>query len=252
MIRTESKLIVENLNKFRQLSFHHYPIRKILKDSLVALFIIFVSILIAHYVGDYITPAEEWIKAQGIFGPIIFILAFWVGTIIFIPGNLFAIASGLLFGLLWGFIYTSIAEVSGAILLFLIARYLARNTVEKYLRNHPKFLEIDKLVSKIGKKVMMLLRLVPLPYTFLCYLFGISEVSFKDYAIALSVIFPKLFLMVYYGYVASKLTKLSAGTASAYSDIHYMSLIFGVIVSIIAIAYMGHFVLLVLRRAEQQ
>ena len=252
MIRTESKLIVENLNKFRQLSFHHYPIRKILKDSLVALFIIFVSILIAHYVGDYITPAEEWIKAQGIFGPIIFILAFWVGTIIFIPGNLFAIASGLLFGLLWGFIYTSIAEVSGAILLFLIARYLARNTVEKYLRNHPKFLEIDKLVSKIGKKVMMLLRLVPLPYTFLCYLFGISEVSFKDYAIALSVIFPKLFLMVYYGYVASKLTKLSAGTASAYSDIHYMSLIFGVIVSIIAIAYIGHFVLLVLRRAEQQ
>jgi uncharacterized membrane protein YdjX (TVP38/TMEM64 family) len=248
----QSKLIVENLNKFRQLSFHHYPIRKILKDSLVALFIIFVSILIAHYVGDYITPAEEWIKAQGIFGPIIFILAFWVGTIIFIPGNLFAIASGLLFGLLWGFIYTSIAEVSGAILLFLIARYLARNTVEKYLRNHPKFLEIDKLVSKIGKKVMMLLRLVPLPYTFLCYLFGISEVSFKDYAIALSVIFPKLFLMVYYGYVASKLTKLSAGTASAYSDIHYMSLIFGVIVSIIAIAYMGHFVLLVLRRAEQQ
>lgn len=248
----QSKLIVENLNKFRQLSFHHYPIRKILKDSLVALFIIFVSILIAHYVGDYITPAEEWIKAQGIFGPIIFILAFWVGTIIFIPGNLFAIASGLLFGLLWGFIYTSIAEVSGAILLFLIARYLARNTVEKYLRNHPKFLEIDKLVSKIGKKVMMLLRLVPLPYTFLCYLFGISEVSFKDYAIALSVIFPKLFLMVYYGYVASKLTKLSAGTASAYSDIHYMSLIFGVIVSIIAIAYIGHFVLLVLRRAEQQ
>jgi uncharacterized membrane protein YdjX (TVP38/TMEM64 family) len=248
----QSKLIVENLNKFRQLSFHHYPIRKILKDSLVALFIIFVSILIAHYVGDYITPAEEWIKAQGIFGPIIFILAFWVGTIIFIPGNLFAIASGLLFGLLWGFIYTSIAEVSGAILLFLIARYLARNTVEKYLRNHPKFLEIDKLVSKIGKKVMMLLRLVPLPYTFLCYLFGISEVSFKDYAIALSVIFPKLFLMVYYGYVASKLTKLSAGTASAYSDIHYMSLIFGVIVSIIAIAYIGHFVLLVLRKAEQQ
>jgi uncharacterized membrane protein YdjX (TVP38/TMEM64 family) len=248
----QSKLIVENLNKFRQLYFHHYPIRKILKDSLVALFIIFVSILIAHYVGDYITPAEEWIKAQGIFGPIIFILAFWVGTIIFIPGNLFAIASGLLFGLLWGFIYTSIAEVSGAILLFLIARYLARNTVEKYLRNHPKFLEIDKLVSKIGKKVMMLLRLVPLPYTFLCYLFGISEVSFKDYAIALSVIFPKLFLMVYYGYVASKLTKLSAGTASAYSDIHYMSLIFGVIVSIIAIAYIGHFVLLVLRKAEQQ
>jgi uncharacterized membrane protein YdjX (TVP38/TMEM64 family) len=248
----QSKLIVENLNKFRQLSFHHYPIRKILKDSLAALFIIFVSILIAHYVGDYITPAEEWIKAQGIFGPIIFILAFWVGTIIFIPGNLFAIASGLLFGLLWGFIYTSIAEVSGAILLFLIARYLARNTVEKYLRNHPKFLEIDKLVSKIGKKVMMLLRLVPLPYTFLCYLFGISEVSFKDYAIALSVIFPKLFLMVYYGYVASKLTKLSAGTASAYSDIHYMSLIFGVIVSIIAIAYIGHFVLLVLRKAEQQ
>jgi uncharacterized membrane protein YdjX (TVP38/TMEM64 family) len=203
-------------------------------------------------VGDYITPTEEWIKAQGVFGPIVYILAFLVGTIIFIPGNLFAIASGLLFGLVSGFIYTGIAEVLGAILLFLIARYLARNMVEKYLRKHPKFFEIDKLVSKKGKKVMILLRLVPLPYTFLCYLFGISEVSFKEYVIALSVIFPKLFLVVYYGYVANRLTKLSAGTAGDYSDIHYISLILGVIVSIIAIAYIGHFVLLTLRKADQQ
>lgn len=248
----DSNLIDKNLDKFSNLSFHHYPIRKILKDSLAALFVIFVLILIAHYVGDYITPTEEWIKAQGVFGPIIYILAFWVGTIIFIPGNLFAIASGLLFGLVSGFVYTSIAEVSGAILLFLIARYVARNTVEKYLRNHPKFFEIDKLVSKKGEKVMMLLRLVPLPYTFLCYLFGISQVSFKDYVIALSVIFPKLFLIVYYGYVANKLTRLSAGTASHHSDIHYLSLIFGVIVSIIAIAYIGHFVLLALKKADQQ
>lgn len=248
----KSKFLGQTLSNFNTLSFHHYPIRKILKDSLVALFIIFVLILIAQYVGDYITPTEEWIKAQGIFGPIIFILAFWICTIIFIPGNLFAIASGLLFGLISGFIYTSIAEVSGAIILFLIARYLARNTVETYLKNHPRFFEIDKLVSKKGKKVMMLLRLVPLPYTFLCYLFGISEVSFKDYVIALPVIFPKLFLMVYFGYVANKLTKLSAGSASNYSDIHYISLIFGVIVSIIAIAYIGHFVLLVLRKADQQ
>lgn len=248
----ESNLIDKNFNKFSNISFHHYPIRKILKDSLVALFVIFVLILIANYVGDYITPTEEWIKAQGVFGPIIYILAFWVGTIIFIPGNLFAIASGLLFGLVSGFIYTSIAEVSGAILLFLIARYVARNMVEKHLRSHPKFFEIDKLVSKKGEKVMMLLRLVPLPYTFLCYFFGISEVSFKDYVIALSVIFPKLFLIVYYGYVANKLTKLSAGTAGGYSDIHYISLILGVIVSIIAIAYIGHFVLLVLRKADQQ
>ncbi len=213
---------------------------------------IFVLILIAHYVGDYITPTEEWIRAQGALGPIIFILAFWVGTIIFIPGNLFAIASGLLFGLLSGFIYTGLAEVSGAIILFLIARYLARTMVEKYLKKHPKFFEIDKLVSKKGKKVMMLLRLVPLPYTFLCYLFGISEVSLKDYVVALPVIFPKLFLMVYYGYVANKLTKLSAGTATDYSDLHYISLIFGVLVSIIAIAYIGHFVLLSLRKADQQ
>lgn len=248
----ESKLIIQTLNKFGRISFRGYPLRKILKDSSLALFIVVCLILLARYVGDYITPTENWIKAQGVFGPIIFVLAFWICTIIFIPGNLFAIASGLLFGLLSGFIYTGIAEVSGAIILFLIARYLARNTVERYLRNHPRFLEIDELVSKKGEKVMILLRLVPLPYTFLCYLFGISEVSFKDYVFALPVILPKLFLMVYYGYVANKLTKLSAGTANDYSDVHYISLIFGVIVSIIAIAYIGHFVLLALRKADKQ
>lgn len=92
----ESKIFVESLNKFSRLSFDRYPITKILKDSLVALLIIIFLILIACYVGDYITPTEKWIKAQGVVGPIIFVLAFWICTIIFIPGNRFAIASGLL------------------------------------------------------------------------------------------------------------------------------------------------------------
>ncbi len=92
----ESKIFVESLNKFSRFSFDRYPIKKILKDSLVALLIIIFLILIARFVGDYITPTEKCIKAQGVFGPIIFVLAFWICTIIFIPRNLFAIASGLL------------------------------------------------------------------------------------------------------------------------------------------------------------
>lgn len=236
--------------RFNQLSFHHYPISKILKDSIIGIVILVILILIAQRVGDYITPTEKWIKAQGVYGPIIFIIAFWIGTIIFIPGNLYAIASGLLFGLVSGFIFISIAEVTGAIILFIIARYVARKTVEGYLSKHAKFFEIDKIVSKKGIKIMILLRLVPLPYTFLCYLLGVSEVTFKDYVIALIVIFPKLFLMVYYGYVAKNLTKLSAGTGGDYSDLHYISLVIGVVVSIIAIAYIGHIVLLTLRQAE--
>jgi len=236
--------------RFNKLSFHRYPISKIVEDSIIGLVVLGILFLIAHYVGDYITPTEEWIKAQGIYGPIIFILAFWIGTIIFIPGNLYAIASGLLFGLISGFIFISIAEVTGAIILFLISRYLARNILERYLSKHPKFFEIDKIVSKKGIKIMVLLRLVPLPYTFLCYLLGVSEVTFRDYVIALIVIFPKLFLMVYYGYVAKNLTKLTAGTGGDYSDLHYISLVIGVVVSIIAIAYIGHIVLLSLKKAD--
>jgi len=245
-----SKFLSQVLSNFNKLSFHHYPISKIIKDTIIGLVVLVILILIAGRVGDYITPTEEWIKAQGAYGPIIFIIAFWIGTIIFIPGNLYAIASGLLFGLVSGFIYISIAEVTGAIILFLIARYLARNTLERYLSKHPKFFEIDKIVSKKGIKIMILLRLVPLPYTFLCYMLGVSEVTFRDYVIALVVIFPKLFLMVYYGYVAKNLTKLSAGTGGDYSDLHYISLVVGVVVSIIAIAYIGHIVLLTLRQAE--
>ena len=245
-----SKFLGQTLSDFNKFSFHHYPISKIIKDAIIGVVVLLGLIFLARHLGDYITPAEEWIKSQGAYGPVIFIIAFWIGTIVFIPGNLYAIASGLLFGLVSGFIYISIAEVTGAIILFLIARYVARKTVERYLSKHPKFFEIDKIVSKKGIKMMILLRLVPLPYTFLCYLLGVSEVTFKDYVIALVVIFPKLFLMVYYGYVAKNLTKLSTGTGGDHSDLHYISLVVGVVVSIIAIAYIGHIVLLSLKRAE--
>ena len=61
----------------------------------------------------------------GAWAPAAFIAAFGVGMVAFVPGSLFGLAGGALFGPLWGGISNLIGGTLGATLAFLAARYLA-------------------------------------------------------------------------------------------------------------------------------
>jgi len=82
----------------------------------------------------YTNPDEirTFIEGFGIFGPLVFIFFQFLQVIIFfVPGAVFTIAGGYLFGTFVGTVYSIIGTMIGSILVFLVSRKYGRPFVEK-------------------------------------------------------------------------------------------------------------------------
>jgi uncharacterized membrane protein YdjX (TVP38/TMEM64 family) len=152
---------------------------------------------------EWITLLTNWAKDQGTSGKFIFAGAYVVGTVLCLWGALFTIASGIAFGLFWGTVVSWLSATTGAALAFLIARYLARNAIEKRVGSNEKFKAIDNAIGKEGWKIVALLRLSPLiPFNLSNYLYGLTKIGFWPYVFAsLIAMLPGTFLYVYLGHI---------------------------------------------------
>jgi uncharacterized membrane protein YdjX (TVP38/TMEM64 family) len=123
------------------------------------------------------------IQGYGSWAPVIYMLFYSVAPALFLPGLPLTIAGGVLFGPLWGVIYTISSATAGACVAFLVSRYIAREWVEKKLRS-PRWRLLDEGVEKHGWKIVAFTRLVPLfPFNLLNYAFGLTKIKFIHYAV---------------------------------------------------------------------
>jgi len=157
--------------------------------------------------------ALNWMRSLGPLGPLAFIGFYIVACLTFFPGVLLTLGAGILYGLFWGSIYVSIGATLGAAAAFLVARYAARDWVKARIGNHPKFQAIDNAISHEGWKIVGLLRLSPvMPFIVLNFLFGLTGVSLRHFAIATWIgITPAIVLFVYIGSLIGDVTKLGSG-----------------------------------------
>ena len=72
-----------------------------------------------------------------IIGPPAFIGCYVLTAVAFVPALPMSVLGGLLFGPLWGTVYASIGSTLGACCAFLIARYAARDLVERWIATSP-------------------------------------------------------------------------------------------------------------------
>tara|TARA_Y100000310_G_C20668159_1_gene808789 strand:- start:2055 stop:2597 length:543 start_codon:yes stop_codon:yes gene_type:complete len=142
------------------------------------------------------------VASTGPFAPFVFMFLYILACIFFLPGAVFSISSGVLFGTILGTVYTVVGASIGAVLAFLIARYFARSffeyTVEKKFKNIREF---DEKLEKNGFITVLFLRLIPLfPFNGLNFALGITKVRLKDYFLATLIgIIPGSFLFAYLG-----------------------------------------------------
>lgn len=142
------------------------------------------------------------VASSGIFGPLIFIILYILTSIFFLPGAIFSIASGAIFGSIMGTIYTVIGATIGATLAFLISRYFTRSFFEELIeRKYKKIREYDEKLERNGFVTVLFLRLIPLfPFNGLNFALGLTRVKLKDYIIATLIgIIPGAFLYAYLG-----------------------------------------------------
>lgn len=125
---------------------------------------------------------EAWLSGFGLWAPIAYLGLYAVGTIVFAPGALFALAGGALFGPVWGTLLNLTGATVGASLSFLIARYLAGEWVARSTGGRLR--RLIEGVEAEGWRFVAFVRLVPLfPFNLTNYAFGLTRIGFWAYAI---------------------------------------------------------------------
>lgn len=151
---------------------------------------------------------EQWIQNAGGAAPILFMLIYALGTVFFLPGSLLTLLGGALFGPYWGTFYNLTAATVGAMLSFLVARYLAADWVAKKMdaQTGGKMKQLVSGVESEGWRFVAFTRLVPLfPFNLLNYALGLTRISFTQYSIATYVcMLPGAVAYTYLGYAGKE------------------------------------------------
>ncbi len=169
-------------------------------------------IALGRLAGGYIPPFAAWVDGLGFWGPAVFVVAYALAVVAFVPASLLTLAAGAIFGLVAGTVYVFAAAMLGSSLAFLVSRYLARASVERRLEGNERFAIIDRAVGEQGRKIVFLLRLSPVfPFNLLNYALGLTRVGFADYVVAGLGMLPGTLLYVYLGKVAGDVATLAGG-----------------------------------------
>jgi uncharacterized membrane protein YdjX (TVP38/TMEM64 family) len=177
-------------------------VKKYTKWILLILIVVALLILSAVLpVKDWIRAFINWVQELGPIGVVVFVVAYALATVLFLPGWIFTVGAGLVYGIVGGTLVALTGAVIGATLAFIVARYLVRKNIEDYTKENPRFKAIDEAIGKNGWKIIGLLRLSPLiPFNLSNYFYGITSVSLKAY-VAVSAIgmIPGTLLYAYLG-----------------------------------------------------
>ena len=140
------------------------------------------------------------IDAFGIWAPVVFIFLYILATVLFLPGAIFTLAGGLLFGAYLGTLYNLIGAVCGATLAFLIARFIAADWVQKKAGGGPLHRLVDG-VNESGWRFVAVVRLIPIiPFNVLNYALGLTAIALPSYVIASAIfMLPGTFAYTYVG-----------------------------------------------------
>ena len=124
-----------------------------------------------------------WIDGLGIWAPIGFVVIYAVATVALVPGGIFDLVGGALFGPYLGSAINLLGGTLGAALAFLFARYIARDWAQA--RAGPRLQSIMRSVDEEDWRFVAFVRLVPvIPYNITNYLLGITRIPFPRYVLA--------------------------------------------------------------------
>ncbi|WP_235581630.1 TVP38/TMEM64 family protein [Rhodococcus sp. Leaf278] len=126
------------------------------------------------FIRDRVASAGPW-------GIALFVVLYAVLSATPFPASTLTIASGLLFGLAVGAIVVVFAATMGAYLGYWGARALGRGQVAR--TEWDRLRRLDAMLGRRGLLSVLLVRLVPLPFSLVNYAAGVSAVGQRDYVV---------------------------------------------------------------------
>lgn len=161
------------------------------------------------FAQDNLANWEEAIDSLGWLAPGAFILFYIIGSAIFLPGTIFTVIGGAVFGVFWGVVLSLIGATIGATVGFFIARAVGKEVVDGFLHNKlERVHRYNRRIEANGFLTVLLLRLTPLvPYNALSFALAYSPVRLRDFiwGTALGII-PGTVTYVYLGEAIASLS----------------------------------------------
>jgi uncharacterized membrane protein YdjX (TVP38/TMEM64 family) len=154
------------------------------RRRIILLLIVTSGIVTALIFRDQLSVEQltAWVRQLGWLAPLVFIACYAIAAVFFLPGYLFTLAGGVLFGPLYGTLYNLVGATIGATLAFLTARYIAYDWVTQRTGN--RLQQLVKGVEEEGWRFVAFVRLVPLiPFNLLNYALGLTRLRLSHYII---------------------------------------------------------------------
>lgn len=122
------------------------------------------------------------VSRAGIWGPIYYILAYVIATLLMLPSTALNLTGGGLFGPWLGTLWTSLAAIIAAVVAFYFSRTIGRKPIAKRLAG--RWQKMDAEVKRGGLFYMFAIRLVPImPYGLVNFAAGLTSIRFHDFLI---------------------------------------------------------------------
>jgi uncharacterized membrane protein YdjX (TVP38/TMEM64 family) len=136
------------------------------------------------HLGPRLVALRAWILSLGPLGPVVYTLIYAVAVLFVVPASAMSAAAGGLFGPAVGLAVVVVASNLGSAMAFLVARYVARDSVAALVAEREGFRRIDALVAERGALAVAFVRLVPIfPFDLASYAFGLTGVPFPTYVL---------------------------------------------------------------------
>jgi uncharacterized membrane protein YdjX (TVP38/TMEM64 family) len=143
---------------------------------------------------------KGFIRYGGVWGPLIYVVAYAFRSLIFFPASILSITAGILFGPWLGIVLTMIGENISANISFVVGKYFTADLL-KYLNTEKRF--VPRLTCKIqdnGFLTVLVMRLMFLPFDLVGYSSGMCNVKQRDFALATVIgTIPGLLTFVFLG-----------------------------------------------------
>ncbi len=149
----------------------------------------------------------DGVERMGPAGIFFFIGVYLALSLLFFPISVLNLAGGALFGFWTASVAIAAAVTANLLISFLLARYGARDWLNKKIASNLRFKAVQEAVSHHPFKMIVLIRLCPvLPFNVVNFLLGLTTVKLKDYLIASYLgMLPGIFLHAYLGSLAGSL-----------------------------------------------
>ncbi len=232
--------------------------RRRLRRLVVALVSLALLVVLVQTVdlGTQLERLVQRVDELGAVAGLFFVLLHALAVVTLVPGILFPLGAGFLFGVWPGSLLSVFGKTLGSALSFLIARHLLQGLFpglkDRLQQRHGSLQDVLHELPRGGWRAVLQIRLVPvIPFKVSSYVFGWTEFTFRHYVCGtfLATI-PYSVLNAYLGSLAADLSQLGTRTAPR-SPLEWTLYVSGILLACAACVLLVRRVRTILERAPE-